>query len=150
MIQYFRNLLAALQSLSHAIRTLVDIYGADVETRALEGNSEARLASLELSRLKWQGEMEALVVDAKGKFRSANNAEARARTHAKAAEVFDGDDEEGEDDVFSRYLDELSGGDAEPGTYEEVPHVPHLLGHVSQTPREVRASKKAEARERRA
>jgi len=50
------------------------------------GPGEARLEDLERSRAKWEAEMEALLIKADSTYKSAANAESRARTMVKAYE----------------------------------------------------------------
>jgi len=86
MLSYFRRVLEVLQEIGEAVRELgVKLDGPrtdQVDTAALSD----RLGGLELSRAKWQAEMEALVLVAQGKFRSASNAEARERTMKESYE----------------------------------------------------------------
>jgi len=150
MIQYFRDLLETLRHLTTNIASLATLYHDDIVARRLDGDSEARLVSLELSRLKWQGEMEALVIDAKGQYRAAANAEGRAKTHAKAAEVFEESDEESEEDLFTAYVDELSRRDVSSGEIGAVQAVRDNMGYGQATARQIREAEKAQKRERRA
>jgi len=146
MVRYFRRRLEVGENLVRILTRLTDLFAVDVESRVLEGNSEARLASLELSRLQWEGEMEALVVDAKGQYRSASNAEGRAKTHAKAAKVFEEGDEESEEDLFSRYLAQLTLRDGNGGELDGVQNVPDVLVSPRQTGRAAREARKASRR----
>jgi len=88
VFQTFRDLTAAIQSLAAA---LVD--GDDGPRAAVLGE---RLDGLELSRKKWEAEMEALLMRAEGKLKASRNAEERARKMRNFDEDFpDIDDEDG-------------------------------------------------------
>ncbi len=72
VFQTIKDLTSAIQSLTNA---LVD--GDDGPRAAALGE---RLDGLELSRAKWEAEMEALVMKAKGKFQASRNSEEREKT----------------------------------------------------------------------
>jgi len=143
MIAYFRNLLAALQGLTETLELLVVVYSEDVDSRRLEGDSEARLSSLELERTTLKVDLEALVAEAKGQYRAASNAEARTRTHAKAAGVFDDDQEEETVTDFEAHYRELM--DSVPEHGEDQSRLP--LDHPpGSSRREIRDAWKATAK----
>ena len=73
-------MLSAIREVSVALRQVRDSVAALSAERSASSDVEARVQSLELERAKWQAEVEALVLQAKGQFRAASNAEARERT----------------------------------------------------------------------
>jgi len=140
MIGYFRNLLAALQGLTSALELLVVVYSEDVDARRLDGDSEARLSSLELERTTLKVDLKALVAEAKGQYRSASNAEARTRTHAKAAGVFDDDQEEETVTDFETHYRELMDSVSLEETPDRLGNEP---GPPVSSAREIRNARKA-------
>jgi len=94
IIREFRSLSGAIQALSNSLNVLA---------QEREGGSDvhSRLDGLEISKLKWEAEMEALILQAKGKYQAANNAEMRTRSMAKHYESelddFDSDGDEAEE-----------------------------------------------------
>ena len=150
VIRYFRSLLEALQGLAVSMAEVAAAVLFFTSQRPPEGDIDGRVTALELSRTKWEADLEGLVAKAEGQYRAAANAEARARTHAKAAEVFDDDDQEGEQDLFSQYLEELSKREVSPGEIDAVQAVRDNMGYAAGTRRESRKAKKAAKRERRA
>ncbi len=150
MIRYFRGVLEALEGIRRSMSGIYDLLNVLAEQRPPDGNVDGRVAALELSRVQWEADLEGLVAKAEGQYRAASNADARARTHAKAAEIFESDDGEGESDVVLAYLQSLSGGDEEAGERSELPSVRADLEYVPASPREVRQAKKAERRAGRA
>jgi len=90
VLQIFRDLTEAIQSLTTAVQSLE-------LAQAEDAPSEARLDDLERSRSLWEAQMDAILVKADSTLKSANNAESRARTMKRAYERLDPFDEEGEE-----------------------------------------------------
>jgi len=90
LLRDFRAGIGALESISSSLVGLTS-------QRKEGGDLAERLEGLELSRAKWEAEMEALLLKAGGKLQAANNAEARARTMKRNYEDFfeDGGDDRG-------------------------------------------------------
>lgn len=102
----FRRFLGALEAISEQLRAVVI---ALIEIGRLQselGPARARLEALELSRVQFEAGMEGLVLKAEGKFKAANNAEARERQLKKS---------------YERLADEIDLGGAEPKTPEGDP-----------------------------
>jgi len=80
--------------------------------------ADNRLEELERSRALWEVKIEALVMEAKGSYQAANNAEARTRTMKRHYENADPLDIEGapEQEV-------VPGGDGDRGAEEGLPAV---------------------------
>jgi len=86
MFSTFRSILDVLQAGSQALQGIaVDLQAALAE-RKNAGELVDRLEDLELSRAKWEAEMEAELLRAQSTLRSANNAESRARTMVRRYE----------------------------------------------------------------
>jgi len=150
MTRYFRSLLEALQGISVSLADVAALLLTMSERTPSEGDVDGRVAALELSRVTWEADLEGLVAKAEGQYRAASNAESRAKTHAKAAEVFEQGDEEGESDVVLAYLRGISGGDEAAGEEAGVPSVPPDVGYAPASPRQIREGKKAQRRAARA
>jgi len=77
---------------------MADVLKSVDERLAGSAPAEARLEELERSRVLWEADVEALLLKADSTLRSANNAEARARTMVRHVDdfidPFDGDREE--------------------------------------------------------
>jgi len=86
MLRFFRAVLSAIREVSVALRQVRDSVQAISTERSDSSDVEARVQTLELGRAKWQAEVEALVLQAKGQFRAASNAEARERTMKESYE----------------------------------------------------------------
>jgi len=86
MFKTFRAVSEALDTLSVELRRSTD-------ARKGSGDLAERIEGLELSRAKWEAEIEALLLKAGGKLQASNNAESRARTMKRNYEDFfaDGD-----------------------------------------------------------
>ena len=79
VLSEFRALPGAIRQLTHSIRAV-----ADLAREA--GPGEARLEELERSRAAWEAKMEAELQKASSTYKSASNAESRARTMERHAE----------------------------------------------------------------
>ncbi len=100
VLREIRELPGVIRRLTAAIQ--------DVATLQREaGPGEHRLEELELSRAKWEAEMEALLIKADSTYKSAANAESRARTMVKAYEK--------ELDPFPENSEEIEEADVLPG-----------------------------------
>jgi len=76
----------AIRGLSEAIRMLSGHVRELINAQRETGPAEERLEALERSRVLWEAEVEALVLKAESSFRSASNAESRARTMERHVE----------------------------------------------------------------
>jgi len=89
-----------------------------------EGLTE-RVEGLELSRARWEGEVEGLVLKAKGQYQAASAAESRARTKAKNEEPIAVEEpprsEEEIEEQWARYFSQRNG---EAGEEERVQQMP--------------------------
>lgn len=79
VLQDFRRLVDAVVSLVKVLDALLDVHRD-------AGPAVDRLDALELSRHQFEAEMDGLVLKAEGKFKAANNAEARQRQLLKSYE----------------------------------------------------------------
>lgn len=80
------GVLREIRDLPGVIRMLTGAIQDVAELQREAGPGEARLDDLERSRAKWEAEMEALLIKADSTYKSAANAESRARTMVKAYE----------------------------------------------------------------
>jgi len=107
-----RGLRESVDRLTAAVQEIAD-------SQSVSGLSEERLADLERTRALWEAEIEALVLKAEGSYKSASNAEARARTMEKHVEKqldpFGGEGEE--------IPEAVPAGDVEGGEEDGVPPV---------------------------
>jgi len=95
------KVLRDFRRLVDALETVAGVLMEGVEIQRGQGPALARLEELELSKAKWEAEMEAVLLKSEGKLQAANNSEARERTMRKSYEKFiDPLDEEG-DEGFS-------------------------------------------------
>jgi len=99
ILRDFRALTEAIQGLSEHVRQARVVL-------ARSNPQEARLEELERARAKWEAEMEAMIIKAESIYKSANNAESRARTMArhdeKHADPFDAEGEEAPEGIPDR------------------------------------------------
>lgn len=101
------------------LQELTGILAELLEVQKETGPALERLEELELSRAKWEAEMEAFILKADSSYRAASNAESRARTMVKRYEKenfdlgdADGDEEEARPrDTHSR--NDVAGGEEE-------------------------------------
>jgi hypothetical protein len=88
MLTTFRRLLAALESIASRLER-------QLTEQSVLSTIDSRLLELELSRAKWEAEMDAYLLKAESTLKSSNNAESRARVMTRKYEsLFD---EVGED-----------------------------------------------------
>ena len=112
MFRSVRALIEVIESLDSTLKALV-------EATLQAGPAADRLEILELSHAQWEAEMQALLLKADSKMKSANNAEARERTMKKSYEKYvDPFDQEGAPELAP-----VPGGDVEGGEEEGVPPV---------------------------
>jgi len=122
VLRRFSRLPGTLLGIKRALDDLVLVLGASLEAQQQLGSAIERLEALERSRAQFEAEMDGLVLKAEGKFRAANNAEARARTLKGSRErnsdplAEDGEHEEtegrhagGDDDAAPSEADRLLG-----------------------------------------
>lgn len=82
----FRRFLAAIEDLADRLQEVGSALNLACHLQEGLGPATDRLANLELSRAKFEAEMNGLVLKAEGKFKAANNAEARERQLRKSRE----------------------------------------------------------------
>ena len=120
VLSEIRALPEAIRSLSSAASRIA--IGVDnlIELQRETGNANDRLQELEVSRARWEAEIEASMLRADSTLKSAANAEARSRTMVRHAEKLV--------DPFSEEGDEVPetapGGDDPRGEAEELLQVP--------------------------
>lgn len=133
-----REISEALQATVQALTVLAD--GGN----KTPDNVASRLEGLELSRAKWEAEMEAQLIKAQAKYQAASNAESRARTqvahYEKIASDIDPHSEATDDEAQEEgyWPDNLRHGDAEGGDAEGV-HSLHVGVEAGTKARAVRA-----------
>lgn len=123
MIDALKRLPDTLQSLSGSIFELVQRLDALLRQWDEMGGVEGRIEALELSRAKWEAEVEALALQAESRFKQARAAEERARGMEQRAEKLReaiSGDEEGMEGLPPEYLDLISGRDGDEGEEEGV------------------------------
>ena len=79
VVREFRELPGVIRRLTAAIQAIAELERGNAP-------AEARLEELERSRSLWEAEVRALILKAESTYRSASNAESRARTMEKAYE----------------------------------------------------------------
>ncbi len=80
------RVLRAIRALPEAIGALTGAIHELVQAQSEAGPAADRLEELELSRAKWEAEVEALVLKADSSYKAAANAENRARTMVRSYE----------------------------------------------------------------
>ncbi len=123
MFRIFREILVALQALTQAVLEVSITLMTQAQERPQGEDLTERLVALELSRAKWEAEMEAQAQRAETRFKGARAAEERSRKMRVPDEAAD---EGPPDGVPSLTEDEwaelqLLRHDAEAGGAEEVP-----------------------------
>jgi len=111
MFKAFRRLLASIESMASGLILLEHVLARIARQQEEFGPARERLDALELSRAKFEAEMSSLVLKAEGKFKAANNAEARERQLKKSNDRLAHDlAEDGDEDVSgegrSNFLDD--------------------------------------------
>lgn len=122
MFRSLRSLSEALHSLSSSLQSISDLLPEVLQAVSTHEPLEERLAELERDRHQWEARVEAELVRADSKFKSARAAEERTRTMT-AHERADEDGAESEEDLGARYL-ELLQRNAQAGADETVQSVP--------------------------
>jgi len=121
----FRHFRATREALEGIRAVLLQLVNSNVEAQVTAARFDAlkeRLEDLEISRAKWEAEIEAELLKAQGKYQAANNAEGRSRTTIRAyekllAEVGDAGEEQLEEDEWPDLVPE---GNAQGGQAEEL------------------------------
>ena len=83
MFSNSRESVEALQSIRSVLELAVEEMRKALKAVGDDPRTTARLEDLELSRAKWEAQMEAVVLKADSTLKAANNAESRARTMVK-------------------------------------------------------------------
>jgi len=110
------RILRDFRALTEAVHRLCSRISELIEASHRSDPAEARLEDLERSRSKWEAEIEARIMKAESIYKSANNAESRARTMEKTyAKFADSFDLEGEEEPET-----VSNGDAGGGEEERL------------------------------
>ena len=93
-----RAIVESFQSLARTADRLLELMAGERLSRVDLDSLRVRLDDFELSRSKWEAEVEAELLKAKAKYQAASNAESRARTQKAFYErVSDEDDGPGEE-----------------------------------------------------
>lgn len=79
-----RELSSAADMLAQCVLNVSNLLTHLIKQREQDGGVLDRVQALELSHKKWEAEAEALVIQAKGKYDGARNAEERTRTMKKS------------------------------------------------------------------
>jgi len=112
-LEQLEGIRTGVERLVVAIQTALKAVGDDPKlTHRVEG--------LELSRAKWEAEMDAVVLKADSTLKSANNAEARARTMERHVEKFIDAEPPDRAEALAPEEIPLYGGDDYPFEAEEV------------------------------
>lgn len=123
MFQPFRVSIAAIHSLTDVLRGVSAQLAELCAIQKEMGPARERLEQLELGRHTFEAQMEGLVLKAEGKFRSANNAEARERQLKRSYENLTDPFVEDGDRAEAPVGDPDSGDHAAPGKAEGLPPV---------------------------
>lgn len=121
MIDYFRQVLGALQSIADSLRQGPERLEASLEPSRRLQQLEAEVRSLRQERQQWLADLEGLADRAEGKLKAARAAEERSRGMMKRAEALsegDSGDEEGEEEIPEVYLQairQINAGGGEEG-----------------------------------
>lgn len=130
MFSTIRQLIEVLQALSKAVRDIADQLPAVLDRGADAAELAARLEDLELSRARWEAEIDALILKADSSFKSAAAAESRARTMKRSYEKIAGElDPDRLDELEVEGRRRVQDRDAEASEEEGVPLMrPDLAG----------------------
>lgn len=90
MFKAFRALLAAVVALADASQAISAHLKAGLDRTEADGALRERVEDLELTRAKWEAEMDAMILKADSTLRAASNAEARERSLRKSNEAIFG------------------------------------------------------------
>jgi len=127
MFRTLRLLPETLQSLTNALNRVAGLIQENTQHLQDGGGLADRMDALDLGRAKWEAELEALVIKAQGQYRSAANAEERARTMKKRSDAGSSEgDLASEEEVLLAYraLGLVPEGNGEVSTLEELPALP--------------------------
>ncbi len=122
MFKSFRSRLESLQGTHKALRDIADILH-EVSGRVAERRELVdRIEELELSRAKWEAELEGLLLKADSTLKAANNAEARTRTMKKSYEKhFDPLDPDRQAEIEQEVRNHFPSADATPSGAQALP-----------------------------
>jgi len=121
MIRWFRRLLAAVQGTQKALEDVHNVLLHASERVADAAALSERIDGLELSRAKWEAELEALVLKADSTLKASNNSEARTRTMKKSyAHLIDDSESLGTPEIETELQRQLQDRDAEFVEAEEL------------------------------
>jgi len=114
MKRWFRRLLAAVEGGQKALEDVRGVLLHASERVADAAALQERIEDLELSRAKWEAELEGLVLKAESTLKASNNSEARTRTMKKSyAHLIDHGESFGSSEVETELERQLQDRDAE-------------------------------------
>ena len=118
MFMHFRRRLAAAKGTEKALRDIADVLHEVSGRVADRAELVDRIEELELSRAKWEAELEGLLMKAESKLKASNNAEARTRVMKKSYESFA---DEGETEIAQEVFQHIPDGNVAPSRAEPLP-----------------------------
>ena len=122
MFMHFRRHLAAAKGTEKALREIADVLHEVSGRVADRAELVDRIEELELSRAKWEAEIEGLLMKADSTLKASNNAEARTRTMKKSYESFaDELDPDREAEIEQEVGRHFPIGDVAPSGAEQLP-----------------------------
>lgn len=135
MFGNIRRLPGIIEELVDAIGTVSLLLGRYLHELSEESGFRDRLQELELSRAKWEAEIEAALVKVESRYKAASSSEARERALRRSNAGTDNGDLASEEDVLDAYrsMGWVPRGDAETGEDEGVPAVPEDVEQVDRT-----------------
>jgi multidrug resistance efflux pump len=86
MFKNIKRLSSSVQELTEGLTQLILILSERPQDATMDTDSLARLDALEVRQSVWEAEMDAQLIKADSKYKSARNAEERSRTMAKRNE----------------------------------------------------------------
>jgi len=109
VLRQFRDLPDAIAELARCTSRVAERLESLIQLQISRGASDERLLELEITRAKWEAEMEAILMKSDGTLKAAANAESRSRTmlrHAeKLADPLDFEGEEEQEALPLRYAE---------------------------------------------
>jgi len=122
MFMHFRRRLAAAKGTEKALRDIADILHEVSGRVADRAELVDRIEELELSRAKWEAELEGLLMKADSKLKASNNAEARTRVMKKSYESFaDEGLTDRETEIAQEVFQHIPDGNVAPSRAEPMP-----------------------------
>ena len=115
-----RRQLECLEAIANALQAISENLKAGLDLMVPDRASGNRLEALELSRAKWEAEIDARLLKADSTLRSASNAESRARTMEKHVEKLTGEGPPDGPPPIPPESIEIHGGDGHPVETSEV------------------------------